>query len=64
MPATRAYVPNMSALMTADQLMHVNIPGKQVELVRGVLVVREPPGIPLDGEDVVPGFSCDLGAIL
>ena len=30
--------------MTADDLLHVNIPGKQVELVRGVLVVREPPG--------------------
>ena len=44
MPAERAYVPNMPALMTADQLQDVNIPGKQVELVRGVLVVREPPG--------------------
>ncbi len=45
MPAERAYVPNMPPLMTADELLHVNIPGKQVELVRGVLVVREPPGI-------------------
>ena len=47
MPAERAYVPNMAAppLMTADELLHVNIPGKQVELVRGVLVVREPPGV-------------------
>ena len=46
MPAERAYVPNMPrpSLMTADELLHVNIPGKQVELVRGVLVVREPPG--------------------
>jgi Uma2 family endonuclease len=44
MPAERAYVPNMPTLMTADELLHVNIPGKQVELVRGVLVVREPPG--------------------
>jgi Uma2 family endonuclease len=45
MPAEPAYVPNMTTpLMTADELFHVNIPGKQVELVRGVLVVREPPG--------------------
>src|SRR5438034_1383346 len=44
MPAERAYVPNMPPLMTANDLLHVNIPGKQVELVRGVLVVREPPG--------------------
>ncbi|MGH7519943.1 MAG: Uma2 family endonuclease [Gemmatimonadales bacterium] len=47
MPAERTYVPSMppASLMTAEQLLHVNIPGKQVELVRGVLVVREPPGI-------------------
>ena len=44
MPAEHAYVPHMTSLMTADELLHVNIPGKQVELVRGVLVVREPPG--------------------
>jgi len=46
MPAERAYVPNMpsESLVIADELLHVNIPGKQVELVRGVLVVREPPG--------------------
>ena len=46
MPAERTYVPNMASpsLMTADELLHVNIPGKQVELVRGRLVVREPPG--------------------
>ena len=31
-------------LVTADELMHLHIPDKQVELVRGVLVVREPPG--------------------
>ena len=30
--------------MTADDLLHLHIPDKQVELVRGVLVVREPPG--------------------
>ena len=31
-------------LMTADELLHTRIPDKQVELVRGVLVVRELPG--------------------
>ena len=31
-------------LLTADELLHVRIPDKCVELVRGVLVVREPPG--------------------
>lgn len=30
--------------MTADELARTSIPGKQVELVRGRLVVREPPG--------------------
>lgn len=44
MSAEPAYVPRMAPLMTADELLNVNIPGKQVELVRGVLVVREPPG--------------------
>jgi len=45
MPAERAYVPNMSpSLMTAEELLHTNIPNKRTELVRGVLVVREPPG--------------------
>jgi Uma2 family endonuclease len=36
MPAT--------APRTADELLHLHMPGKCVELVRGVLVVREPPG--------------------
>lgn len=45
MPAEAAYVPAMSPeLMTAEQLLEVNIPGKQVELVRGRVVVKEPPG--------------------
>src|SRR5438876_325380 len=46
MPAERAYVPIMSrpALMTADDLLHVRIPEKRIELVKGVLVVREPAG--------------------
>ena len=30
--------------MTADELLHASIPNKRTELVRGVLVVREPPG--------------------
>ena len=31
-------------LMTADELLQLQLPDKRVELVRGVLVVREPPG--------------------
>jgi len=47
MPADSAYVPSVSSstLLTADQLLHVRAPGKRVELVRGVLVVREPAGL-------------------
>src|SRR5881628_2595908 len=46
MPAERAYVPSMSpaTFMTAEELLHVRIPDKRVELVKGVLVVREPSG--------------------
>ena len=47
MPAERAYVPNMSppsALMTADELLRTSMPDKRTELVRGVLIVREPAG--------------------
>src|SRR5262245_35296855 len=45
MTAERAYVPGMSAaLMTADELLQLNLPDKRTELVRGVLVVREPAG--------------------
>src|SRR6266516_5706985 len=45
-PAERTYVPNMSrpALMTADELLSVRIPERRIELVKGVLVVREPAG--------------------
>lgn len=32
------------ALMTAEELLHLNLPNKRTELVRGVLVVREPAG--------------------
>ena len=46
MPAERAYVPAMlpAELMTAEDLLHLKIPNKRTELVRGVLVVREPAG--------------------
>ena len=46
MPAERAYVPTMlpAALMTAEDLLHLNVPNKRTELVKGVLVVREPAG--------------------
>src|SRR2546426_9618436 len=32
------------ALLTADDVERISLPGKQVELVRGRLIVREPPG--------------------
>jgi Uma2 family endonuclease len=43
MPAEPAYVPPMPALMTANELLRPHIP-ERAEFVRGVLVVREPPG--------------------
>lgn len=46
MPAEHAYVRNMAPpLMTAEELLHTSTPDKRVDLVRGVLVVREPPGL-------------------
>jgi len=45
MPTDRVYVRSMPpALMTAEELLQTSIPDKHVELVRGVLVVREPAG--------------------
>ena len=47
MNAESVYVPTMSStaeLMTADELLHLNLPDKRTELVRGRLVVREPAG--------------------
>src|SRR5205085_11128299 len=45
MPQRRAYVPHMSTtLMTAEELLYTNVPNKRTELVRGRLVVHEPPG--------------------
>src|SRR5213078_3275399 len=43
----RSYVPVMPPpppLMTADELLQTHVPHKRTELVRGVLVVREPAG--------------------
>ena len=47
MPAERVYTPSMppATLMTADELLRMHIPDKRVDLVRGVLVVREPAGL-------------------
>lgn len=44
MPAEHAYVPDMSLLMTAEELLRTNVPNKRTELVRGRLIVHEPPG--------------------
>ena len=47
MPGERSYDPLMSPpppLMTADELLRTHVPHKRTELVRGVLVVREPAG--------------------
>ena len=46
MPAEPSYVRTMpdAALMTAEELLRTHIPDKRVELVRGVMVVREPAG--------------------
>lgn len=46
MPTEPTYVPGMSppAPMTAEELLHLHLPDKRTELVRGVLVVREPAG--------------------
>jgi Uma2 family endonuclease len=45
MTAERSYVRSVTGtLLTAYDLLHTHIPDKRVELVRGVLIVREPPG--------------------
>src|SRR5258705_12543908 len=33
-----------SALVTAEEIQRISLPGKVTELVRGRLIVREPPG--------------------
>src|SRR5438876_12286959 len=41
----RAYVTDMSTpLMTAEELLYTSVPNKRTELVRGRLIVHEPPG--------------------
>ena len=63
MPAERAYVPAMTAPaapMTAEELLRANIPNKRTELVRGVLVVREPAGARHGG--VATSLALRLGA--
>ena len=44
MPAEHVYVPDMPPLMTAEELLYTNVPNKRTELVRGRLIVHEPPG--------------------
>jgi Uma2 family endonuclease len=45
MPAEPAYVPPMTASpLTAEELLYLHLPDKHAELVKGVLIVREPPG--------------------
>jgi len=42
---TDPYIAGMAATpMTADELLHLNLPDKRTELVKGVLVVREAAG--------------------
>lgn len=42
---TDPYIARMAATpMTADELLHLDLPDKRTELVKGVLVVREPAG--------------------
>jgi len=36
--------PSAAGVLTADELLYLHLPDKQVELVRGKLIVREPPG--------------------
>ena len=46
-PAMAEHIGDMVSqpnLMTAEELLHNDVPHKSTELVRGVLVVREPPG--------------------
>lgn len=45
MADTAKYVATMApTTMTAEELLRLNIPGKRTELVRGQLIVSEPPG--------------------
>jgi Uma2 family endonuclease len=44
MHAEHAYVPDMPELITAEELLYTNVPNKRTELLRGHVVVHEPPG--------------------
>ena len=46
MPSSPRYLPDMTSpsVQTAEDLLRFREPGKTAELVRGVLIVREPPG--------------------
>lgn len=44
MPDEHAYVPDMPQFMTAEELLYTSVPNKRTELVRGRLIVHEPPG--------------------
>lgn len=46
MTDTLPYIGHMppAATVTADELLRLNVPGKRTELVKGKLVVSEPPG--------------------
>jgi hypothetical protein len=70
--ARRAYIADVSTtLMTADELLRLNLPNKRTELVRGRLIVREPAGQSLleeadafAGERVLPGLALPLRELL
>lgn len=46
MSRARRYIVQMpgQALLTAEELLRLNLPNKRTELVRGVLIIREPAG--------------------
>lgn len=46
MPTMRNYIESMpaQALLTAEELLRLNLPNKRTELVRGMLIIREPAG--------------------
>ena len=46
MDSSQQYLPDMipSSMVTADDLLRLELPGRRAELVKGVLVVREPAG--------------------
>lgn len=48
METKERYIPGVTHVVTADELERMYVPGKKVELVRGVLLVQELPG-PIHG---------------